>query len=618
MKTSRIIFSAIAAVLTAGFVSCSDMLKTESKVVVYDDDLTLDKATDTVYSVMGIVQKMQVIADRVVLLNEVRGDLVEVTDHATEDLRDIYNFNETTKNNRFNQIVDYYAVINNCNFFLSKVDTAYVRNHKNVFKREYVAVLAYRAWTYLQLATAYGRVRFFTKPILSGDEANTNFPYLDVKEIADSLKSELMLYVDEKVPMYGSLGGGENGDGTSSESHASQKLFIPIKLIVADLCLWSGDYKNAALYYHDYLSPAATASNKYPTTTSSVMWANTDFAERMKDSYAVQFGTNYDNTVITYIPMESQKYNGVTSELEDVFCSTKDNDYYYQLTRSNALTNLSAKQNFCYHDVNPNTHIAKYIYVDKDLQSNVLHKGDLRLSSILTEKTVTDQETARYNSSRQTLNKINKEKICLYRKDLVYLRLAEAMNRAGLPEMAFAVLKYGLCQWNIEDYISEEEQTFAKDNGMGDLLTWSTSYFMPAEIDYQVMSNQVDFTNNSYYNTIGIHTRGSGDAAVDTTYVLPQSTDKKDLIRKVEEMIVDEMALETCFEGYRFSDLYRVGMHRGEDNDMYCDDEYVAVHIAARDATSPDKNAEGFDMTLYNKLMRNSSGFDINPAFFLK
>ena len=73
MKTSRIIFSAIAAVLTAGFVSCSDMLKTESKVVVYDDDLTLDKATDTVYSVMGIVQKMQVIADRVVLLNEVRG-----------------------------------------------------------------------------------------------------------------------------------------------------------------------------------------------------------------------------------------------------------------------------------------------------------------------------------------------------------------------------------------------------------------------------------------------------------------------------------------------------------------------------------------------------------------
>lgn len=618
MKTGKIIFSAIAAVLTAGFVSCSDMLKTDSKVVVYDDDLTLDQATDTVYSVMGIVQKLQTIADRVVVLNEARGDLVEATDRATEDLRDIYNFNETSKDNRYNQIVDFYAVINNCNYFLSKVDTSYVRNNKNVFKREYVAVLAYRAWAYLQMASVYGRVRFFTQPILSGDQAESNFPYFDIKEIADSLKPELMLYVNEKFPAYGSLGGGENGDGTSSESHASSKLFIPIKLIVADLCLWSGDYKNAALYYHDYLSPSATASAKVPTTTSSVMWANTDFAERMRDTYAVQFGTNYNETAITYIPMESQDYNGVTSELEDVFCSIKDNDYYYQLTRSNALSNLSAKQNFCYHDVNPNTHIAKYIYVDKDLQTNILHKGDLRLNSILTEKTVFDQETARYNSNRQTLNKINKEKICIYRKDVIYLRLAEAMNRAGLPEMAFAVLKYGLCQSNIANYVSDDEQTFAQDNGMGELLTWSPSYFMPAEIDFNNQSNQVDFTNTSYYNTIGIHTRGSGNAAVDTTYVLPTATDKKDLIRKVEEMIVDEMALETCFEGYRFSDLYRIGMHRGEDNDMYCDDEYVAVHIAARDADAPDKNADGFDMSLYTKLMRNSSGYDINPGFFLK
>ena len=140
------------------------MLKTESKVVVYDENLTLDQATDTVYSIMGIIQKMQTIADRVVLLNEVRGDLVSATAHATEDLRDIYNFNETSKNNKYNQIVDYYAVINNCNYFISKVDTSYVRNHKNVFKREYVAALAFRAWTYLQMASAYGRVRFVSTP----------------------------------------------------------------------------------------------------------------------------------------------------------------------------------------------------------------------------------------------------------------------------------------------------------------------------------------------------------------------------------------------------------------------------------------------------------------------
>ena len=38
--------------------------------------------------------------------------------------------------------------------------------------------------------------------------------------------------------------------------------------------------------------------------------------------------------------MESQEYNGVTSELEEIFCNS-ENDYY-QLTRSTALTWLSA------------------------------------------------------------------------------------------------------------------------------------------------------------------------------------------------------------------------------------------------------------------------------------
>ena len=56
--------------------SCEDMLKPESDLVEFEEDHTLNHATDSVYSVMGIINKMQIIADRVVLLGEVRGDLV--------------------------------------------------------------------------------------------------------------------------------------------------------------------------------------------------------------------------------------------------------------------------------------------------------------------------------------------------------------------------------------------------------------------------------------------------------------------------------------------------------------------------------------------------------------
>ena len=46
------------------------MLETESDLVMFEEDNTLNHATDSVYSVMGIINKMQVIADRVVLLGE--------------------------------------------------------------------------------------------------------------------------------------------------------------------------------------------------------------------------------------------------------------------------------------------------------------------------------------------------------------------------------------------------------------------------------------------------------------------------------------------------------------------------------------------------------------------
>ena len=56
MKIGKIIFSALTALLAAGFISCSDMLKVDSKVVVYEENHKLNQATDTVYSVMGIIR----------------------------------------------------------------------------------------------------------------------------------------------------------------------------------------------------------------------------------------------------------------------------------------------------------------------------------------------------------------------------------------------------------------------------------------------------------------------------------------------------------------------------------------------------------------------------------
>ena len=131
------------------------------------------------------MNKMQAIADRTILLGEVRGDLVDITDVTNSDLRDVALFNVGNEN-KYNQPRDYYAIINNCNYFIANVDTA-LKNNRNekIFLKEYAAVKAFRAWTYLQLALNYGSVPFVTEPVLTKEDADREHPRADIKTICD-------------------------------------------------------------------------------------------------------------------------------------------------------------------------------------------------------------------------------------------------------------------------------------------------------------------------------------------------------------------------------------------------------------------------------------------------
>ena len=134
--------------------SCEDFFTQESDDVLYADQEHLNIAEDSIYSVTGILTKLQALADRTVLLGELRGDLVDLTTVANNDLREIYEFN-VSDDNKYNQPSDYYAVINNCNYYLAHRDSTLKTGSTNVVIDEYIAVAAWRAWAYLQLARIY-------------------------------------------------------------------------------------------------------------------------------------------------------------------------------------------------------------------------------------------------------------------------------------------------------------------------------------------------------------------------------------------------------------------------------------------------------------------------------
>ena len=541
-----------------GFTACTEA---DSDLVSFTEDNTLDSPNDTVYSVIGIVNKLQKIADRTILLGELRGELTALTEHANMDLQAIANFTADASN-PYNNARDYYAIIQNCNYFLANADTTLMKQGRRIFEKEVAAVKTWRAWTYLQLAINYGSVPFYTEPLLTEKDAQpSHFPFFSVEQMADYFVSDLAPYVDTNFPSYGNIG----------ESN-SAKFYLPVRVVLGDLCLWAGRYREAAKYYHDFLTKQGDI---HPTYVYDIKWSSFEFAS-INDAYASQFSAT-DSEMLSFIPMETREYDGIVSRLTDVFNSTAENNYYYQATHSAALDELSRSQQYTLVYNDPVSQLPDTVYAsDMIYYENDLMRGDLRLFSIYNYRNMPTASTTQ-SAIRQTCQKYRVSGnndylsyVCLYRVQHVYLRFAEALNRAGFPQSAFAVLKHGLCKDNIDRYISETER-----NAAADLLSFNQYTFLRENLEGG--------------NTQGTHSRGSGNASADTTYVIPALSTLADSVLYVEDRICDEMALETAAEGQRFPDLMRLAKHRN-------DPTFLAAKVAARNG------AAHTDADLYARL----------------
>ena len=125
---------------------------------------------DTVNFYLGILSNMQDMIEQNILLGEVRSDIADTTMYTSDSIADIANFKRTPdgENELLNRAA-YYKVINQCNFYLSRVDSLASKNNVYYMRKETAQVLLIRAWTYMQLVQNYGRVPFITTPVSSAN-----------------------------------------------------------------------------------------------------------------------------------------------------------------------------------------------------------------------------------------------------------------------------------------------------------------------------------------------------------------------------------------------------------------------------------------------------------------
>jgi hypothetical protein len=275
------------------------------------------------------------------------------------------------------------------------------------------------------------------------------------------------------------------------------------------------------------------------------------------------------------------------------------------------MFNLSESQKFCCVETNGTT----AYYAPDNLTEH--RTGDLRLYWYYSWGWATNRSTGE-RMETSYISKYESQNIHIYRRYMLYLRLAEALNGAGYPRAAFQILSTGINNEIKDDYV----------------------YPYYSESD-SIWLSRLDFDNERYEvctalefasstavqrasNTIGIHTHGSGWTPLNEYYKLPEAPmpdpvdedgdgipdepviitkDTPELIKTqqefVDSLLLNECGLELAFEGPRFYDIMRFAFHQTKKTP----EEFLAEKVATR------RGKDKVDETLKSRLMNRNNWY---------
>ena len=496
--------------------SCSDFMDVASTTTVD----TNSAVTDTVYPLFGVLTKFQNLAEKYVVLGELRGELMTTTTNSDDYLRQIENY-DVSSDNPYADVTPYYEVINNCNNILN--DTSLAHRTSKKYANEYATVSLIRAWTYLQVGINYNKALYLQKPVLNVDDLPaTGSSMLSFKDLVDQLISDVAFQTTTTsiIPTY------------AVAYSCPQRNFI-----LGELYMWKATlqqeneiasatpdslktsksfYQTAAGYYKAIIQNDGSLSANTDMYKLSTLFGGTSWSTIF--SYT-RSNTALSNEVLWMIIFDQN--SGNYNNLKKLFSNTsgdyklKPSDYVINLWNTQKLSTGKIGdyrgQNGSWASVSGVPVVQKYLYNKTQFSDNA--------------------------------------EVYLARASMVYLRYAEAVNRCGKPMLALTALKYGLNKTNMLNYVPTAEKT-------------------PS-------AGFINFDDVRYDFSKGVR----GRALIEpSTLIVPNfkwdatnpAKSKNDSINYVEDAILQEYALETAFEGNRWADCMRVAIRRDNSGEyMY-------------------------------------------------
>jgi starch-binding outer membrane protein, SusD/RagB family len=166
--------------------SCDSFLDPRQELNITEDEL-FDDWYEYRSAEMGMYALQQELVEQILVLGELRGDLITTTANADPDLVAVNNFT-ISKENKYASPTNFFKLISSCNSFIRVLK----KNHPEVtdpgadisnYDRLYGEALCMRAWAYFNAVRIYGKVPFIPESLNSLEEienfVNTSGTYID-------------------------------------------------------------------------------------------------------------------------------------------------------------------------------------------------------------------------------------------------------------------------------------------------------------------------------------------------------------------------------------------------------------------------------------------------------
>ena len=583
----------IAAFLLSG--SCEKFFDPEQPLIVDESNYFTDwneyRAAE-----LGLYALQQELVAQLVVLGELRGDLLTVTENADRDLIEV-NLHQVYPGNKYGSPLNFYTLIGACNRLSTRLEKDHPEVLKdsttNIYDRLYGEVLCMRAWAY------FNAVRIFK-------EVPYVWPSLTTAEEITEYVSQSKTVINPVTIIYGP--DGYNNDTIYGDTIVLERMFLDLPAIVDTFTRQLEEKVKLVGVIHNLV-------NEDPTWDVSI-WSRSGMYSLLGQMY-LEIGNlgmaaqNFDR-ILRY-----QRYNEVEGSsirygLDNKFSRTNWKNIFSGLDRDEHIMTLwfnksYQQQNllqYLFSTQSPNQYMLKPTpYAVEKWES--MWSGFKRLEYENPDKTILDPEypgvagdyyrghLVSYVYQRNGINLGNDEV-----RDM--LKLKAKQNKPALQEM-MAGVDTVVYKYTIGKNSFDQDANFPIFRAAGIHLYYAEIFtrwrFPDASgiVKPNVFESLNVLNNGSYDNEprqMGVRGRvgfGTGFEAISLTdpiYIHDPVTNQVsgyldytgNLNAKqiyLEDQVMEERIREMAFEGERFYDLMRVARRRG-------DPSYLADKVAAK------------------------------------